>query len=488
MFLKYVLLLFALIGINGYATKKCTVRLTQQTALGTQPDMAFKAFLQPGGKTALLASTGDLTYRWDLKTLKLKHSLEQPIDELHAARFSNHPSGDRVDVLTFHSVENFNTHLLGDPETWTAAILTFDLASGALIREHQWNNIGLPALSPDGRRLILPTPTDTADPFGYRFSEQSPYVAGSFDINDFDPDSPHVDSNWASEPQQDMDSPHNLHLWNPFQRRMIRDLGQLTSEPEDILISPSNRFSAFTWWDEGKLRNPRYRIVDLNSGLTLREHETQLQGMAFSVKDHYFVAGLPEIDSDQKLLVVNLRQNTSGIVISPINLRSINQIVFSPASSNQLAIASNISLSLGILLTDEKGITFREVTKILTAGRDSLATFAWSPDGNYLAIGYSSGRILIWHLPTQTPVIELHGHDDRIFSLEYSRNGQTLISLSHGETDEGGTAKVWDLNSLPTPLSPSSNLGLWTTHDGKWRIRKNKPQTRIQFLVDTSTQ
>jgi WD40 repeat protein/serine/threonine protein kinase len=94
----------------------------------------------------------------------------------------------------------------------------------------------------------------------------------------------------------------------------------------------------------------------------------------------------------------------------------------------------------------------------------SIASLAFSPDGQMLASGTSDAEIALWDLRTGKVVRTLKGHQQAIFGLAFSPDGRNLAS---GSSD--GTLKLWrialdrqldrELASLSFAGSDSSDIG-----------------------------
>lgn len=82
-----------------------------------------------------------------------------------------------------------------------------------------------------------------------------------------------------------------------------------------------------------------------------------------------------------------------------------------------------------------------------------ITSSSFSPDKQYLAVSYSNGDIAIWNLKSNkkkelteydNKIVTLRGHTDTARSVEFTRNGNRLLS-----TARDGKIKVWDLESFP---------------------------------------
>lgn len=73
-------------------------------------------------------------------------------------------------------------------------------------------------------------------------------------------------------------------------------------------------------------------------------------------------------------------------------------------------------------------------------------TVAYSPDGSLLAAGGIDRRVRIWRTDTWEMVAELTGHKTKVISLEFSFDGQFLVSASEGAGPEyPSTVILWGL-------------------------------------------
>ena len=96
------------------------------------------------------------------------------------------------------------------------------------------------------------------------------------------------------------------------------------------------------------------------------------------------------------------------------------QIAYSP-NGTRLAVAS----SIGIWLYDAH--TGAEVT-LLTRHTDRISSVAFSPDGETLASGGQEGTLLLWDVGSGQLKAILEGHRGNVTFVAFSPNGKTLVS------------------------------------------------------------
>ncbi len=81
----------------------------------------------------------------------------------------------------------------------------------------------------------------------------------------------------------------------------------------------------------------------------------------------------------------------------------------------------------------------------LTTVAGTAEVDAWSPDGRYLAVGYSGGALLLWDVARRRLAARVdQAHHRFIGALSWSSDGRLLASAA-----ADGTAVVWDARALP---------------------------------------
>ncbi len=69
-----------------------------------------------------------------------------------------------------------------------------------------------------------------------------------------------------------------------------------------------------------------------------------------------------------------------------------------------------------------------------------VQSFAFSPEGKYLASGSWDNTVKLWSLESQKEVTTLQGHSDYVNSVAFSPDGKYLVS---GSSDD--TVKLWSV-------------------------------------------
>jgi len=119
------------------------------------------------------------------------------------------------------------------------------------------------------------------------------------------------------------------------------------------------------------------------------------------------------------------------------------------------------SLSPDRALALTRGTDFVELRDVTTNAR--LAQFqsdgweceswAFSPDGSFMAVGDEKGHILIWSVSARKPLGTLEGHEAAVTSVRFSPDGKRLLSGSNDTT-----IVLWDIAQWTTPMATSKSL------------------------------
>jgi WD40 repeat protein len=134
----------------------------------------------------------------------------------------------------------------------------------------------------------------------------------------------------------------------------------------------------------------------------------------------------------------------------------------------------------------EQTVPEMEVPQIVLEKKQicNVYSITYSPDGRYIAAGYSNGLIRIWNLQTGVMGRTFSGHSGPVWSVAYSPDGNMLVS---GSADH--TVKCWDMRSgklIRTLTGHSGTVSFVTFNTNGAYIASGATDKTIKFW-ETST-
>ncbi|KAG2356066.1 hypothetical protein BDR07DRAFT_1492391 [Suillus spraguei] len=95
------------------------------------------------------------------------------------------------------------------------------------------------------------------------------------------------------------------------------------------------------------------------------------------------------------------------------------------------------------------------VLKKMEGHRNCVRSLAVSQDGQLIASGDDSGKIIVWHGETSKSLTQpIQAHSDRIYSLDFSPDGKVLASGSWDKTTKLWNTKTWQQQAEPIGCGP----------------------------------
>ena len=206
-------------------------------------------------------------------------------------------------------------------------------------------------------------------------------------------------------------------------------------------------------WDGSRLADPS-RVWDANSGEVMASlHDPAQQHMPDRVAwrpDGERLASADSLDMQPPVIwdshsgevLLTLNSNTKDL--HPLWLG----LAWSPDGKHLAAVGSlrypnGGEYDEGMILIWNTGTGQQE--QLLTSGMLDyrLWTVAWSPDGQYMAVGSTDCEIFLWDIAQGKPLARLAGHTDISDQLAWSPDGSRVASVARD-----GTLMIWDLASI----------------------------------------
>ena len=168
------------------------------------------------------------------------------------------------------------------------------------------------------------------------------------------------------------------------------------------------------------------------SNLTLLEHRSSVQAVAFSPVDASLVA------SAGRNRTIKLWDWRAGTLVAMFSghTDTVNSVVFSPDGTLLASGGDDYKCKLWDVQNQQTIATLEHIT-----GRNlsQIKAVAFSPDGELLAT--AGFHVKLWEVSNQTEKATLR-HDGYVWALAFSLDGQLLAA-----GDNTGTVKIWDVQN-----------------------------------------
>lgn len=292
-------------------------------------------------------------------------------------------------------------------------------------------------------------------------------------------------------------SPDGRRIATASSDRTARIWDSRTGRPLAVLRGHSGGLLAVTWSPDGQAllttgedRSVRaWNVSTWNNNLTLPRHEATVRSVSWNVLSNRVATA----SSDTTVRIYDLEMGQEVLKLRG-HSRPVYTVAFHPENPVILASGSNDD-TIRIWNTDEaraflvqgghhggiRTIVWHPSGQFLTIGcgdglivsRDGqcgeivreyrghnggVSALSWCPDSKYLASGDRLGEIRLW---IGAESHSLDGHTGPIYGLQFTHNGEQLVSSS-----DDGSIYVWDLKSrslcreFQTELGPLTSIAL----------------------------
>ena len=171
-----------------------------------------------------------------------------------------------------------------------------------------------------------------------------------------------------------------------------------------------------------------------------------------------------------------------------INLAWVLNVDFTELDLSGLTIYQAYLQHISLHKVNFKGATFKHTQ--FNQPFDPVSSMTYSPDGSLLATGDGGGRIVVWRMADQKPILTFKGSTSWLMAIAFTYDGQQLASedssslhlwdVASGQfikTLNGHSSLIWILES-----SPNENLLVSGSIDGNlvvWDLAKHESLHRL---------
>jgi WD40 repeat protein len=231
-------------------------------------------------------------------------------------------------------------------------------------------------------------------------------------------------------------SDNSVKLWNVAKRQLIK-----------ILVEPGgDRFSSAAFNFDNTLLAlavaNKIQLLSLPDGAPKATlvpiRQEQVGALAFSPDgntlasaQYWYGITLWNVATGQPAIEV------PSVVDPRVNHQNVYSLVFSPDGK---VLVSGGRESVGFWSTS----TGKSLGRALGYHPGQVTSVAVSDDGKLLASGSSDATLVLWHMPTRQPLSEpVHAHATGVLSVDFSMDGEWLVSASGGKD---GSLIRWELH------------------------------------------
>ncbi|MFJ9391901.1 hypothetical protein ACIRON_23975 [Nocardioides sp. NPDC101246] len=280
-------------------------------------------------------------------------------------------------------------------------------------------------LSPDGKTAALTTTTGSVTLWDTRSHQQVAELTGTddeFPTVEFSPDGKILGTTHISDRPD-----HRLRLWDPRTGSLVRSLPLPENAVGMAFSEDGNRLATVSG------ENPTIMVWDVNTGRRLRTLDKggAGSGVAFNHDGSLLAAGA----GDNSVRV--WRADTGRqVAVFAGHEKLVTSVDFSP--NGRLLSSSSADGTVRLWdVRDGEGPSIQVLRP--TEEDEFIADAEFSPDGLQVVAGTNKGKgVQRWRVADGEPLPAFFGHTNGVGSVDYRRDGRTVLS---GSVD--GSAILW---------------------------------------------
>ncbi len=369
----------------------------------------------PDSQYIVSGSSDNTVKLWDINNKKLVHTFEGHKDSVNSVVFD--PDGQYIvsgsDDNTIKLWDVENQVLLQTINSHEAAVISVDF-------------------SPDGKYIVSGSYDKTVKLWDvdnkklvYSFNEYK----GAIKSVSFSPDGQYIISGSNDK---------KLKLWHVEDQVLLHTYDAHESEVNSVGFSPDSKYIV-SGSDDKKMK-----LWDADNKVflhTFKGHKSRVNSVAISPDGQYIVSG--SRDKTVKLWDVEDRVLLHTFDGHGHTL-SVNSVAISP--DGQYIVSGSRDKTVKLWDVED-----RVLLHTFDGHKSEVNSVAFSPDGQYIVSGSLDKTVKLWDVKNQVllhtfngheEAIIFNGHEEAIISVDFSPDGQYIVS---GSLDK--TVKLWDVKN-----------------------------------------
>ncbi|MEM9450683.1 MAG: NB-ARC domain-containing protein [Cyanobacteria bacterium P01_E01_bin.6] len=276
---------------------------------------------------------------------------------------------------------------------------------------------------------------------------------------------------------------HHVRIWNVKTGACTRQLRGHTNSVCSVAISPDDSILASASEDQ------TIRLWSLETGQCLRilrGHTNRIWSVAFTADQMRLVSG----SEDQTIRVWDIGTGQCLHVLHG-HTSWICSVATGSSHVNSSSVEQGDTVERGAIASGSYDQTIKiwslstgRCIRTLSGHDNWVWTVAFSPNGQLIATGSGDHTVKVWEVATGQCLQTLYGHDSRVWAVTFNSNGQTLASCSSDHT-----IKLWDVTTgeCRRTLDGHTNL-VWSiafSADSRTLVSGSQDETIKQWDVET---